>query len=886
MFTRARVSLLCLLAVVPLLLISCNSGVKPLSVTLSASTTQALMAGQTVTITAAVAHDKKNAGVSWTLSGPGALSNQTSTSVTYTAPSTVGAVTTATVTGTSVTDSSKVATATINLQAVSISLTPSAAQPVDQGQTMPVTATVSGDPTNKGVTWSLSGTGGGTLSGPTATAVTYNAPASVATAGSATVTATSVFDGTKTQTLTINLVTPPSVTTTSLTGGQAGVAYSATLAGANGIAPYTWSIVSGAPPAGINLSGSTISGTPTAAGTANFTVQVKDAGGLTATEPLGINVKAGVVTISPASGSTLPAATVGQAYSATITASGGVPPYVQWTLNPSTASSWLVAMLSAGNTQTVTLSGTPGTGDVGTINGITISVQDSETPTAVPASATYSLTVNAGTATACNSGGSESMLKGQYAFVLTGFDNGQEAGESVPQPALVGGVLTFNGSNGNGLITAGMLDMNINAGVQTKLAVSSGSYGVGSDQRGCMVITTSAGTQNYRFALGNLSGGVAATAHVVDFDTTGPFVVGTMRRQTAAAFGTGSGQITGNYVFGVSSAQNSAIGGKFGALGIFNFAAGSITDGQMDMNLNGVLDGNSENASWPTSNVPINSGGTYTVDSGTGRGVFTFTPSGGNAVNGILYVVSASEVLALSADTQNSANIWAGEIKQQSGTPFASNPLNGMFIEYDSGLGGGSGRTDISLLGTFIPAESSFSYLQWRNDSGTFSSQPISNATYSVNAFGRVTVSGVPNHDPVLYLVSASEGFLLSGNGSVDSGYLQSQTSVAGPNGTYGLGNIEPQASGSTLNSGAAVFDAENATVSVTLDQNKSGSLTPNNTQGFNDSVTSGAGYIPSGCTITVSSTTCMKLFYVISGTKTVVMDISTGSPRLTIADQ
>src|ERR1700740_3267930 len=75
---------------------------------------------------------------------------------------------------------------------VSITLTPSAAQTVDQGKTVAVTATLAYDTNNQGVTWSLSpAIGSGTLSGSTSTATTYTAPSSVTAASTVTLTATS-----------------------------------------------------------------------------------------------------------------------------------------------------------------------------------------------------------------------------------------------------------------------------------------------------------------------------------------------------------------------------------------------------------------------------------------------------------------------------------------------------------------------------------------------------------------------------------------------------------------------------------------------------------------------------------------------------------------------
>ena len=70
----------------------------------------------------------------------------------------------------------------------------------------------------------------------------------------------------------------PSVIITALPGGKVGEAYSRTLA-ARGSVPITWSLESGSLPAGLTLSGNTISGTPTAAGTFTFTVKASNAAG-------------------------------------------------------------------------------------------------------------------------------------------------------------------------------------------------------------------------------------------------------------------------------------------------------------------------------------------------------------------------------------------------------------------------------------------------------------------------------------------------------------------------------------------------------------------------------------------------------------------------------
>ena len=91
------------------------------------------------------------------------------------------------------------------------------------------------------------------------------------------VTGSNSLSSTATFSLTVNPVpTPPTITTSSpLLKGTVGVAYNQTLKASGGTLPYTWSISSGSLPAGLSLSSTgVISGTPSAATTANFTVTV------------------------------------------------------------------------------------------------------------------------------------------------------------------------------------------------------------------------------------------------------------------------------------------------------------------------------------------------------------------------------------------------------------------------------------------------------------------------------------------------------------------------------------------------------------------------------------------------------------------------------------
>jgi hypothetical protein len=107
-----------------------------------------------------------------------------------------------------------------------------------------------------------------------------------------TVRATDALGTVATRTATFRVVATLAVATSSLPSGTVGVDYSSGVAATGGVAPLgAWSLSAGALPAGLALaSDGTISGTPTAAGTANFTVRITDAAGTAATRALAITI--------------------------------------------------------------------------------------------------------------------------------------------------------------------------------------------------------------------------------------------------------------------------------------------------------------------------------------------------------------------------------------------------------------------------------------------------------------------------------------------------------------------------------------------------------------------------------------------------------------------
>lgn len=109
------------------------------------------------------------------------------------------------------------------------------------------------------------------------------------------------------------------VATTTLPAGVPNIGYLAQLSAGGGRAPYSWSATGTLPP-GLELSSSgQIKGIPTAEGTYNFTVQVSDDRGQSASKPLAITIAYRVISLS----ADLPGGSVGSRYTGSIVASGG-----------------------------------------------------------------------------------------------------------------------------------------------------------------------------------------------------------------------------------------------------------------------------------------------------------------------------------------------------------------------------------------------------------------------------------------------------------------------------------------------------------------------------------------------------------------------------------
>ncbi|MGB8260868.1 MAG: Ig domain-containing protein [Terracidiphilus sp.] len=175
------------------------------------------------------------------------------------------------------------------------------------------------------------------------------------------------------------------ITTTALPNAEAGAAYAATVAATGGVKPYTFSATGLPAKLVIDPKSGRISGTPqqSAIGTATVSIKVTDAATptpQTATVKLAMKVNALLAIVTK----TLPNGEVGQAYTAQVKVSGGVPPL-----------SYSATGLPSGLTidkKLGTISGKPAAGTAGTAS-VSVTVTDSLASKPQTAKAKLSLVV-------------------------------------------------------------------------------------------------------------------------------------------------------------------------------------------------------------------------------------------------------------------------------------------------------------------------------------------------------------------------------------------------------------------------------------------------------------------------------------------------------------
>ncbi len=569
-----------------------------------------------------------------------------------------------------------------------------------------------------------------------------------------------------------------------LAQGAVGVPYEQVLLASGGETPYTWTFTGGTLPPGLSLQANGIvSGTPTLDSTVtypatyNFNVKVTDS----ETPTAAYNTLATSITINPAltfPPATLPPGIVGQPYSTTLTAAGGVSPYTYTIVFGGSNGSVDGLTLTASGTGAGTLSGTPTS--AGTFN-FTVQATDSVSETATES---FTLTVTG-------------RLQGSYVISLNGFDTSNNG-----NPFYMAGSFI---ADGNGNITSGVLDQTGPTAILTNQPFT-GTYTLPSGSNlGSMVLTIpSLGVYTYDIV-------VSTTQTRIILANPNQYGSGTITAQTPPTLpSNGAG-----YSFGSFGTDGS--GARYAGAGAFAINASlAVTGGEQDTNDNGTV----------ASKTPI-TGGNLAVtplDATTGRGTASLTTASGTT-NYAYYVISNTELAAVEIDSggpYTSLSIMQqGAAGTIGGTSFTNASLKGQSVMQLNALdpNGGTPAPDVSVGvvsfdggGNISRTDDLPGYYTDENDAGTVTLKQY-NGTYNVDltcatlnsACGRVTVSltDAPNN-PVWYLVNTNQAFVVGTDTNVTSGSFVQQNvpstgfSIASILGSYLGGTTNPVTSGVT----------------------------------------------------------------------------------------
>lgn len=401
------------------------------------------------------------------------------------------------------------------------------------------------------------------------------------------------------------------------------------------------------------------------------------------------------------------------------------------------------------------------------------------------------------------SSNNDGKLNGTYTF------NFQAPGSLAGTEAFVAGVFTADGA---GNITNGILDLNPGGGGTLSLGVTfTGTYDIGTDDRGTINLTGGPGVPPYSFS-GTLAVASSSKAYVMETDANG-LGYGEIQLNSAGPFGNSS--VNGPYVVAMGTAGAGFVG-QWTADG-----AGHLNSGFVDANVGGDITSTSMS-------------GTYSItDTARGRGTATVTvnTSPASVFNFQVYVGTGS-IFMVTTDTTEAFRAVASP---QSGSPFNNGSLNGDYV-----LTGGS---DLDTFGGQFTANGSGSWanglLDLFEDTGTDFGVPFT-ATYNVSdgTRGRFTAVETPqgggSDNIVFYTVSTSRAILVdldSGEGALG----EFRKSSGGPynkaslNGSYsfflqGCPLTGNDCTGEYTQTG--VFDADgNGNVTLSIDTNIDGTV-------------------------------------------------------------
>lgn len=803
----------------------------PISVSLS-ETAFTVPSQATTQFTATVSNDPSGKGVTWSMTCNGAptlcgsvsrAATASGAPTTYTAPGPPVVTLMVNLTATSVADTTKSASVAITVPTVlvpiSVSVSPQSVS-VPSGGAQQFTATVTNDPNNAGVTWQVlaeldcNGIFSGKCNPPEAAFIFLPC------GGCGTVSPDNTASGAPTTYTAPAHLTPPSKAGYFFSGALAIVATSVTdtsaSAGAYPIVVLPISVLVSPDWASVALNG-----------TQQFTATVNNDG-----TNSGVNwslMQAGVA-CAPACG--------------TITArtSNGAP---------ATYSAPAAAPVSPLVTVTAT------------------SVEDA----AESGSAILMLTTSTGALACAIGSGSESLLKGQYAFLLQGDLVGFGGGSAV-------GSIT---ADGTGKITGGEEDL---LGPETvSIDTTASLYAVGPDHRGCLVLksSTSALASSFWFTLGSINSSSVATAghvistmsdSIVHFQTPlvnethlvqWPHAAGILRLQDPTSFT--ASQFNGNYVVGFigsdqqllkNGSRRVAIAGTLEA-----DAVSAIPSATFDINDVGTV----------TNNLSSAPGGTFTCCDSNGRGTLTLGSLRAPYMG--FYMLNRGDVFLVANNNNIDTIQGVGEaVAVPAGTNFSQTSLNGTSLLRATAQSASSAVVDIATISA--DGKSAMTENDNVNNAGKFTSSSTA-LNYTVAPNGRVTFTG--STPPMIYLYGPNQGFLVGNDPDVTFGILEPQ--AAGPfsnssfSGAYVFGTEYPSVNTVTMESGVLTADSKGNAAGI-VDQSSPTAVTQSQSLNLTYSFpANGVGNVGNNTTAIL-----------ISGNKLVFINNTDPNPRIIVVEK
>jgi len=839
-----------------------GGGSEKQDITVTVSPGTVSIAGDADQVFTATILNPHNTGVTWSLSGSGCTGNACGTlsnyggnnnqgwTVTYRAPLVVPGPATVTLQAKSVDDPTKTSTATITITAPVVSVTVSPTSPtVTLGNTQPLTANVRGT-TNTAVTWSTSGPGTVNSSG------LYSAPAMLTTPASATVTATSQADNTKSGSVTITIPAVsvsvlPHVSTVILGATQQ---FTATVTNAANQA-VTWS-VSG--PGTVDSSGLyTAPGMLTTPAT--VTVRATSQADSSKSMSITFTIPAVAVSISPTSSTVILGAT--QQFIATVT--NATNPAVTWSVSgPGSVSAGGLytapASLTTPATATVTATSVadPTKSASATVNipAVAVSVSPSTANVIGGGTQQFTATVTNATNQAVTwsaSGGGSMNAAGLYSAPATvaSLTTVTITATSVADPTK------------SGTATVTLIPISVTASPATAMVVITGKKQFAAAVAGTLntaVTWSVAGTG----CSGDACGTVSSTGHYVAPPAV-PSSSVTVKATSVAdptKSGTASIQIMPNGNFKLNGYYALYFQG-FDPAGKMFASAGSVrADGNGNL-ASGVYDQNGVSI---TDHAPHVMSGTYTV-SPDNRGLFT--KSTGEVFR---FAINDAGDRGYFIEFDNSGVRGSGVFKKQTTSDFSLDKITGDYAfgfvgaAYSGERQGVVGRFTMNGLGSLTQgACDSVMAVGGHSRIDSFTGSGVMDASTAGPSNGRGAMTwnipGVGTLHGVFYVVSANEMFFLfldplSSSIPLLSGTILTQapppfmtSSLNGPAVFHATG-VHASMNTNTIMLGQWVADPSTATLTVEYASNDSGTSVPlgNFTAIYSIAINGRANLIPS----------------------------------------